>query len=120
MSTYIACIGKTWGDAGLKNILVDSDIYAACTVEHMLNGKEFKQAFRALMMAYEALSSLYLQHFFIWSKENLDRGLDRSNDLHLQVTNIQNAVETRNQGLMLNAVNELQAILHETLNGALE
>ena len=41
LSCYIAAIGKLWGDGGLKDLLVDSSVYAAGTVDQMLNGKEF-------------------------------------------------------------------------------
>jgi hypothetical protein len=39
-------IGKLWGDGGLKDLLVDSSVYAAGTVDQMLNGKEFNSAVR--------------------------------------------------------------------------
>jgi hypothetical protein len=32
------------GDGGLKDLLVDSSVYAAGTVDQMLNGKEFNRA----------------------------------------------------------------------------
>jgi hypothetical protein len=34
-----------WGDGGLKDLLVDSSVYDAGTVDQMLNGKEFPIAF---------------------------------------------------------------------------
>ncbi|VDI73510.1 Hypothetical predicted protein, partial [Mytilus galloprovincialis] len=48
-------IGKLWGDGGLKDLLVDSSVYASGTVDQMLNGKEFNRAVRALTLAFEAL-----------------------------------------------------------------
>jgi hypothetical protein len=33
LSCYIAAIGKLWGDGGLKDLLVDSSVYAAGTVD---------------------------------------------------------------------------------------
>ena len=62
LSCYIAAIGKLWGDGGLKDLLVDSSVYAAGTVDQMLNGKEFNSAVRALMLAHDA--------FFSWCVEN--------------------------------------------------
>ena len=55
LSCYIAAIGKLWGDGGLKDLLVDSSVYAAGTVDQMLNGKAFNRATRAFVLAYEAL-----------------------------------------------------------------
>jgi hypothetical protein len=60
LSCYIAAIGKLWGDGGLKDLLVDSSVYAAGTVDQMLNGKEFNRATRAFV----------LSAFFIWCNEN--------------------------------------------------
>jgi hypothetical protein len=51
LSCYIATIGKLWGDGGLKDLLVDSSVYAAGTVDQMLNGKEFNHATRAFVLA---------------------------------------------------------------------
>ena len=57
---------KVVGDGGLKDLLVDSSVYAAGTVDQMLNGKEFNHATRAFALAYEALSVSWLSAFFSW------------------------------------------------------
>jgi hypothetical protein len=54
LSRFIASIGKLWGDCGLKEILVDSSVYAAGTVDQMMCGKQFNRAVRALILEYEA------------------------------------------------------------------
>ena len=36
---FISAIEKLWGDRGLKDLLVDSDVYAGSTVDLMLAGK---------------------------------------------------------------------------------
>jgi hypothetical protein len=70
LSCYIAAIEKLWGDGGLKDLLVDSSVYAAGTVDQILNGKEFNRATRAFVLAYEALSVSWLSAFFSWCNEN--------------------------------------------------
>jgi len=70
LSCYIAAIGKLWGDGGLKDVLVDSSVYASGTVDQMLNGKAFNRATRAFVLAYEALSVSWLSAFFSWCNEN--------------------------------------------------
>ena len=50
LSCFIACIGKLWSDGGLSDFLVESGIYASCTVELMLSGKQFNRAVHALML----------------------------------------------------------------------
>ncbi|VDI38276.1 Hypothetical predicted protein [Mytilus galloprovincialis] len=66
LSCFIAAIGKLWGDGGLKDLLVDSSVYASGTVDQMLNGKEFNRAVRALTLAFEALYVSLLSAFFKW------------------------------------------------------
>jgi len=58
LSCFTACIGILWADGGLRDLLVDSGVYAGCTVDQMLSGKQFNRAIRGLTIAYEALSSL--------------------------------------------------------------
>ena len=70
MSCFVASIGKLWDDGGLKDLLIESRVYAAGTVEQMMTGKQFNRAARALTLAYEALSSLWLSAFFEWCREN--------------------------------------------------
>jgi hypothetical protein len=66
----LASIGKLWGDSGLKDLLIESSVYAAGSVEQMMTGKQFNSAVRALPLVYEALSSLWLSAFFEWCREN--------------------------------------------------
>jgi len=48
LSCFIACIGKLWSDDGISDLLVvESGIYASCTVEQMLSGKQFNSALHA-------------------------------------------------------------------------
>ena len=44
LSCFIAAIGKLWGDSGLRDLLVDSDVYAGSTADPMLAGKQFHLA----------------------------------------------------------------------------
>ena len=64
LSCFIAAIGKLWGDGGLRDLLVDSDVYAGSTADLMLAGKQFHRAVRGLTLLCEALSQLLLS--VIW------------------------------------------------------
>ena len=44
LSCFTACIGKLWADGGLRDPLVDSGVYAGCTVDQMLSGTQFNRA----------------------------------------------------------------------------
>ena len=63
---YIAAIGKLWADGGLRDLLVESEVYAGCTVDQMLAGKQFNRSVRGLILTYEALTELWLCSFFKW------------------------------------------------------
>ena len=39
MSCFLSSIGKLWADGGLRDLLIDSGVYAGNTAELMLVGK---------------------------------------------------------------------------------
>ncbi|XP_014680008.1 PREDICTED: uncharacterized protein LOC106819957 [Priapulus caudatus] len=57
---FLASIGKIFGDGGLTNILTSSDVYAAATVNQMLQGKQYARGIRGVRLAHEALSQMFL------------------------------------------------------------
>ncbi|CAG2207719.1 unnamed protein product [Mytilus edulis] len=61
--------GKIWGDGGLRDLLVDSGVYAAATVDQMLSGKQFNRAVRGLTLLYETLKTLWICSFFVWIRQ---------------------------------------------------
>ena len=61
--TFLASIGKIFGDGGLQNILTSSDVYAAATVNQMLQGKQYARAIRGVRLAHEALSQMLIPDF---------------------------------------------------------
>ncbi len=63
---YIACIGKLWGSGGLCDILVDSGVYAAATVDQILMGKQYNRATRALCLSYEAFMHVFMTQLINW------------------------------------------------------
>jgi hypothetical protein len=66
LSCSTACIMKLWGDGGLCGRLVDSRVYAGCTVDQMLSGKPFIRTFRVVTLVemYMKLYDLYgVVHF---------------------------------------------------------
>ncbi|CAC5392795.1 unnamed protein product [Mytilus coruscus] len=69
LSCFISSIGKIWGDGGLRDLLVDSGVYAAATVDRMLSGKQFNRAVRGLTLIYETLKTLWICSFFVWIRQ---------------------------------------------------
>ena len=47
MSCFLSSIGKHWADGGLRELLVDSGVYAGYTAELMLVGIEINRDVRA-------------------------------------------------------------------------
>ena len=84
MCSFISCIGKMWGDGGLKDMLVDSNVYAPSTADQMLSGRQFHRAVRGLTLCYEALMNRYINAFVEWCFSS-DHRKDHQQDLeHLE------------------------------------
>ena len=60
---FLASIGNIFGDGGLQNILTSSDVYAAATVNQMLQGKQYARAIRGVRLAHEALLQMLIPDF---------------------------------------------------------
>ena len=52
LCSYISCIGKLWGDAGLSELLAGSDVCVSGTVDQMLLGKKFNHGVRGFSLAF--------------------------------------------------------------------
>lgn len=47
LSCYMSALGKICATAGLRDLFVDSGVYAGCTVDQILQGKQFNRGVRA-------------------------------------------------------------------------
>ena len=97
---FISVIGKRFGAAGLKDIIVEADLTATGSVEATLKGKHYNRAMRILKTVFESLQRLKLEAFESWLLtikiiQILDEFLD-SNDFR-------NLIEKRNAANMANA-----------------
>ena len=63
-------IGYIYGDAGIKDMMVESDVFAKLTAEHILSGKDFDRALRAILMIDEVLNRRFLLQFDKWAEKN--------------------------------------------------
>ena len=52
ISSYNGSVGKLWDSTGLKDLLVQLDVYAEGTVDLILQEKEFNRGIRAYILAY--------------------------------------------------------------------
>jgi len=62
LSTFIFALGKRWADGGLRDLLVDSDVYAGNTVEQILTGKQFNRDIRGFTLVLYSLN-IYIAAF---------------------------------------------------------
>ena len=62
----LAVIGKRFGSAGLRDILVETVLVGPGTVESMLRGKHYNHGMRVVKTIYEALLRLKFESFQEW------------------------------------------------------
>ena len=63
MCIFIAVIGKRFGDAGLRDIVIESNLLGESSVEQMLKGKHYNNAMRVLKYLYSALKKHLIESF---------------------------------------------------------
>ena len=56
LMSVLGGIGCIYGDADIKDMMVESDVFAKLTAEHILSGKDFDRSLRAILMIDEVLN----------------------------------------------------------------
>ena len=56
-------IGFLYGDAGLRELLFESDVFALGSTQQILTEKDFNRAHRAFKLVDEALNNRFLVQF---------------------------------------------------------
>ena len=107
---FIACIGKFWGDAGLLDLLVDSEVYAACTADQMLAGKQFNRAVRGLTLVYEALTALQLSAMIQWCQDK-ERTKSIPECVWEQMSKVQQKFQNEDNETLKCSVKELEDVV---------
>ena len=69
LNCYTSSIGKLWASAGLYDLLVNSDVYAANSTLQILEGKQYSRAIRALTLAYEVMLEHFICGFWQWCSD---------------------------------------------------
>ena len=57
-------------DAGLKNIFIDSNVFAAGTVQQIMKGKDFDRALESYKMLEEVLLKPFFLQFLSWCEKH--------------------------------------------------
>eukprot|EP00794_Sanderia_malayensis_P021054 gene21054-23110_t len=72
--TFLAIIGKRFGDAGLRDIIVEADLLGQSSVEEALNGKHYNNSLRVLKYVFDALNRLKRESFANWLEGSENQG----------------------------------------------
>ena len=83
LSCFLSSIGKVCADGGLRELLVDSGVYAGNTAELMLVGKEFSKDVRGFTLVFEALPILFIAAFIHWCRTSCNNVAPVTNLCHL-------------------------------------
>lgn len=100
-------IGTLYGDAGLRQLLYESGVFAAGTVQQMLAGKDFDRALYGLKLVDEALCVRFLVQFQKWCKDKGEHVPQHVMDLLVQVNEAFETCADKSRCSQL--VNELNA-----------
>lgn len=60
---YLSCIGKLFADAGFQDILIESELVAAGSVDGVITGHHYNRSIRAHKLLVEALQRLRWQAY---------------------------------------------------------
>ena len=106
LMVFIASIGWLFGDGGLLQLLIDTDVYADGTARQMLQGKQVSQAVRGLKLVLEALTYLFFRSAQAWSERQGLPWIDES--VANGLGKIQNAFKGKEEGVHSDLVSEIE------------
>ena len=70
--TLLAVIGQRFGDAGLRDLMVESSLVGPSTVNAVLHGEHYNRAVRCLKIIFESLFRLLWPLFEEWLEQRND------------------------------------------------
>ena len=66
----LAVLGKRFGSAGLREIVVEADLTGPGSLEAVLRGKHYNRALRVMKTVYEVLMRLKFEAYETWTHAN--------------------------------------------------
>jgi len=106
--SFVASIGKLYGDGGLLSMLVDSDVYAPATAKLVLQGKQVSRGNRAMKLVLEALYRLYQEAFWTWLQQQ-EHTMFPKDDMYRLVREIQNAFNAGDRESAITLTKQLES-----------
>ena len=105
--TFLACLGKIFGDRGLLSILSDSQVYAEATARLLIQGKHYSRGVRAMKLVQEALVRLFFIGMIAWAEQNRVQFLTQ--EARTLLNDIQQAFGIRNKELATELIEEFES-----------
>jgi len=107
----MSTIGKIFGDAGLRDLAVESGVIAEGSINKVLEGKQYNRAVRLHKLTYETLMRLAWSGFEEWLETNHAEALPKYNDTIRVIYEVrQNVCRATHDAAMTNE--SCQTILH--------
>ena len=75
--TFLAVIGKRFGEAGLRDIAIESGVIAEGSIKGVFHGKQYNRAVRFHKLLYESLLRIIWEKFIVKLEES--EGMDSTN-----------------------------------------
>ena len=69
--TYLAVIGRRFGDAGITDVAIESEVIAEGSMTGVLTGKHYNRAVRFHKLLYESMMRMIWEKFVVWVEERL-------------------------------------------------
>ena len=105
---FLDVIGKRFGDAGLKDLIVETGLIGADMTEQLLKGKYYNNDIRIHHYVAEAITRLKLDAFQDWLQSN---GKCQVYESAVNADEVKVLVESRNSDSMKSCVERLQELL---------
>ena len=125
MCIFIAVIGKRFCDAGLRDIVIESNLLGESSVDQMLKGKHYNNAMRILKYLYDAIKRHMIESFeqsLIERTGHLDisyKELTESLELHRFLSSpTQDSLENLHESHK-EVINQIHCYQNSLLNGSL-
>ena len=98
---FLAVIGKRFGDAGLRDLMIESGIVGTGSVNGVLEGKQYNRAIRTHKVITEAMLRLHWGSFIQWLEDNSVQVLN-TQEVTNAVKEVQEELSAHNVQKLLN------------------
>lgn len=72
---FASVVGAKFGIAGLRDLMIESGIVAAGSVDAVLNCKHYNRCIRSIKLVYEAMSRMKILAFVAWLEQDSSRDI---------------------------------------------